>query len=840
MRQLARRVLAVTVDLDRYVVTLVPGDPETGLNRPSDAEVEREARNPGSRGMGDLSGSVRRTVVDDEHVDGGVRPTDLPDHVGYGCFFIECGDDGEEFHEPGSPLCGRLDENPTRAPRLSPLVLVGLAGARPTVIARRLVEMGSREQTVDTPPPAAGGQLGALVSRLRVSAMRHPIALEVSLVAALVLAAFLYHFLQGMGRPTPWIFPDELRYAEFSRAVAESGTPDVRGEWAIGGVLQSYLLAPAWLLDDTESAWAAVKAINAFLFSLAAVPVYLLARRLADVGMAVLVAASSVVVAAGLYASTMMQEPLAYPIAATAALVTVRLIESFSWRALGVLIAVCVAAVSARGQLAILPFGVAFACVAEVGLARARGVRRDRRLLGLAAGVAAVGVVGLLFVNRDASFWHEIGKVAGNPGSTLDAILAGAVAVAVAVWIVPAVAYLVACTFAGSDDRSRSAFGSVLLGFGAAFLAYAGFKAASVDFAPHATIEERNLIYLEPLSLVALAVVWKGARLRWAVVGAGVVVVALLLAPIERMSISTVLTENPGTSWIHNVSLPEQADSRVLPVLVALAVGGALLVCTRLASGVALSGVFVLLVVCGAVLYGNEHHVSRAFADRLGTEKGWIDVQAGGDTAAVAFSSDTADLSDLWSLAFWNRSIRDVVDVDGGERWGSRVSQSGITTDGGLGVPAARWVLAARSLGVSGRSAGVHQATGYLLTHTAGSPRVFARVLGRYPDSWAGDTLTVTQYLPQAGLLRLNLSTEPAFIDRPRTVSTYLDAQPWSTTIPPGVNRTVELPVPPGPFSLYFKIRPAESPLARGSGPDPRPLSLHVGPVTVPGGSRPI
>jgi hypothetical protein len=700
--------------------------------------------------------------------------------------------------------------------------------------------MGSEEQMggVVTAPDAQPGV--RLVVRLRELVLRRPLALEATALCALVIAAFLYHYLQGLGRATPWIFPDELRYAELSRAVADSGVAEVRGERAIGGVLQSYLLAPAWLFDDVDTAWAAVKAVNAFVFSLAAVPVYLLVRRMAGVGTALLAATASVAVAAALYASTTMQEPLAYPLAATAALVTVRLIEGFSWRLLGALLVVCAAAAGTRGQLAVLPFAVAVACTAEVGLARIRGERRDRRLLVVAGAIAALGAVAVLVVNPDSSVWQEIDKVVSHAGRTLDVMAAGAAAVAIAVWIVPAVAYLVACAAAGSADRSRSAFGSVLLGFGVVFLAYAGVKAASIDFAPLASIEERNLIYLEPLALVALGVAWKGARLRWAIPAAAAIVALLATAPIERMSISTVLTENPGTSWIHNVSLPEQADTRVLPILIAVAVGAALLVCRRVMSHAALGAVVVLLVVWGAVLYGNEHHVSRDFAKRLGPEKDWVERRTGGEVAALAFSADTPDLSDLWSLAFWNPSLRAVVDVDAGERWGSRASHYGIDADGSLGVPDTRWVLAGSSVGVHGRPAGVHPTTGYVLTHTPAAPRAFGRLLGRYPDGWAGETLVLTYYTPKPGLVRLNVSTVPAFVDRPRTVSTTLDARPWSVTIPPGVDRTLELPVPAGPWSLYFTLRPAESPLERGESSDLRPLSLHVGPVLLPGGSRPL
>ena len=101
------------------------------------------------------------------------------------------------------------------------------------------------------------------------------------LVAAIVAVSSVLQTLLAWQRPTPGYFPDEYMYAELGRSLAEGGAPLVRGESAhFLSLLYPLLTAPAWLLDDVEQAYRAVQAVNAVAMSLAAIPVFLLARRL--------------------------------------------------------------------------------------------------------------------------------------------------------------------------------------------------------------------------------------------------------------------------------------------------------------------------------------------------------------------------------------------------------------------------------------------------------------------------------------------------------------------------------------------------------------------------------
>ena len=100
-------------------------------------------------------------------------------------------------------------------------------------------------------------------------------------LAALVAASFVVRTAVAWLRAAPALFPDEYTYAALGRSIAESGKPLVRGASPhFPALLQPIVTAPAWLVGDVDTAYRLVQTIGALAMSLAAVPVFLLARRL--------------------------------------------------------------------------------------------------------------------------------------------------------------------------------------------------------------------------------------------------------------------------------------------------------------------------------------------------------------------------------------------------------------------------------------------------------------------------------------------------------------------------------------------------------------------------------
>jgi hypothetical protein len=81
--------------------------------------------------------------------------------------------------------------------------------------------------------------------------------------------------------PGPWIFHDEVAYSDLGRSLGRTGSLAIRDVPGANGfgVVYPVLIAPAYaLFGHVPRAYEAARAINALVMSLAAVPVYLLAR----------------------------------------------------------------------------------------------------------------------------------------------------------------------------------------------------------------------------------------------------------------------------------------------------------------------------------------------------------------------------------------------------------------------------------------------------------------------------------------------------------------------------------------------------------------------------------
>ena len=110
-------------------------------------------------------------------------------------------------------------------------------------------------------------------------------------LAGIVVASILFRWWYGRGMVAPFIMVDELIYSELARSLAAGHGLEVRGEPYLVSLIYPLLLAPVYaLFDSLPDAYAAVKAVNAIVMSLAAVPAYLLARRVLPTGLSLLAA----------------------------------------------------------------------------------------------------------------------------------------------------------------------------------------------------------------------------------------------------------------------------------------------------------------------------------------------------------------------------------------------------------------------------------------------------------------------------------------------------------------------------------------------------------------------
>ena len=140
------------------------------------------------------------------------------------------------------------------------------------------------------------------------------------LLAGLAVVVLVFYWVEASLRKTPWLFTDELEWSQLSRAIAATGHAARRGQPHSFESLYSYLIAPAWWIHSTATAYAAIKAENTVVMCLTALPAYLLARLLLSRRASLVVAVASIAIPAMSYATSIVPEPLAYLWFACAAL----------------------------------------------------------------------------------------------------------------------------------------------------------------------------------------------------------------------------------------------------------------------------------------------------------------------------------------------------------------------------------------------------------------------------------------------------------------------------------------------------------------------------------------
>src|SRR5205807_1008695 len=205
-------------------------------------------------------------------------------------------------------------------------------------------------------------------------------------------ASFGGRLIAAIGRPAPYYLPDEYIYPSLARSFAEHGRPLIRGAGAhFPALLDPVVTAPVWLFtNDTVTAFRLTQGVHAVLFSLAAIPAYLLCRRLGlSLWIAVAVAALTVAVPDGVYSSTMLAEPVAYPLVLAAIYAGVCMVGEATVGSQLAFAALSALAVAARIQYAIVPVAVLAAELIADHFRILRSLRRTWLALLLLIGAPA-------------------------------------------------------------------------------------------------------------------------------------------------------------------------------------------------------------------------------------------------------------------------------------------------------------------------------------------------------------------------------------------------------------------------------------------------------------------
>jgi Dolichyl-phosphate-mannose-protein mannosyltransferase len=640
-------------------------------------------------------------------------------------------------------------------------------------------------------------------------------------LAGIVVVSSAVQFVFARQARGPWIMVDELIYSELAKSVASSGQLLIRGHAELGyGLVYPVLISPAWVFAHSlPSAYAVAKAINVVAMSLAAVPVYLLARRLARTSLALAAAALAVAVPSMLYAGTLMTENAFYPLFMCFALALVRCLERPTGARQLLVLALCALAFLTRVQAVIL---VPAAVLAPLTLRAIQG-RPWRSLLEFRLLYGSLGLAGavavLAGVVRGGSPLAILGayRVAGEHHYAVGQAARWSVyhvaELDLYVGVVPLVAFVLLVALARRLDTAAQTFVAAAL---PVVVLLVMEVAVFATFPPVKRIEERNMFYVAPLLFVAL-VAWLARGAPRPPIPSALTAVAAAALPgvIPYRSLIGVSAKSDTLAlllwwWLENHWIPATSVAAVAVLAAALLVGLFLALPARLA--VALPALLFLYLgtMLAAAEYGRNGlrlaSAGAVFQGITAPRPDWIDRRIGPrDAVVAAVWSGHASVFTLWENEFFNRSVGPVLELGptpGGGLPATAITvdrRTGLlrTSDGSLLRP--RYALTDASVPLAGHELMRDDGRGIALLRVDGPLRETQLVTGLYADGWAGRRVGYTRFRCNGGRLRATVQSDPRLFRRPQTLVAYnAGGVAAETTVDPFATETLVVPLSRG------------------------------------------
>jgi hypothetical protein len=489
----------------------------------------------------------------------------------------------------------------------------------------------------------------ALPAAPRTVALARGLTARVGLTAV-VLGSFALRLIASAAHPVPRYFPDEYVYTAIARSLGAGHAPAVRGAPAhFPALLEPLLAAPLQALFAPGLAYRLTQCENALLMSLAAVPVYLLARRLTlSARYSLACAVFAVAIPDLLYASYTLSDPVGYPLALAAIAAGVAALDRPTRRTQLLFLAFAFLATFARVQYVVLP--VAFLAAAAM-LDRRRIVRTQRLplvLLGVpAVAVLAAGSSRVLGYYSHAAHLH-VGTALLRWAAT-DLFLLSLVA---GVVLVPgALAALVR-----PRGRTEAAFAA----FAAVFAAGLLFEAALYASNGSARFQERYLFSLLPLVPVAFGLYVKHGRpLRTPVTVLSVLLFALIArVPLSGYAEALGKTDSPFLFAVFRLerAIGTANGSLVVAVVAALAAAGAIAVAHRGGARFAMGATIALAALMSVGAIVNDASNAQEVRDTyLPADPSWVDSVGLREVTLVQTAGSPQDRAA--EQLYWNRSV---------------------------------------------------------------------------------------------------------------------------------------------------------------------------------------
>jgi hypothetical protein len=493
-------------------------------------------------------------------------------------------------------------------------------------------------------------------------------------LAAVVVGGASFNSLLAIPIDRPRVFGDELIYWQLSRSLAWAGDFTLRSHPAPRyGLLYPALLAVAQRLGgDQATAFTIAQGLNAVIFSLAAVPVYLVASRVLGRRYALLAGLLAVVLPSCIYTSTVMTENAFYPLFCTCALLMVRALERPS-AARQLLVAASAAAaflVRAQGVVLLPSYLLAANLFALTATREGRAsalVACLRRHAPTIAVLALAGVFAAVVRGRSTLGPYHVLVTSYGIRPLVHWALANVADFELYLGVIPLAAFGVLLVQALSSPSVSAELRRVVLltaCLGAGLLA----TVAALSSSPYGLgrVHERNLFYLAPLVLISFFA-WLEAGLPRPRDTRTAVALALVLLPLSIPAAAVGMSGEDGIALL----VWEDMKLRQTRAIDGMVLVAAILVAVFLRARRPAIPLGVCLVALAAALAAGESHAvdSMSFYPGQWRDFGWIDRTVGPDARVVALwatpQSHYLGVEGLWSDEFYNRSVRDVASARG-------------------------------------------------------------------------------------------------------------------------------------------------------------------------------
>ncbi len=637
------------------------------------------------------------------------------------------------------------------------------------------------------------------------------------LTAIVVGASALLAF--GTLQLREWVVQtDEMLYVKLARHMGTTGSPLPSlhgGHVGFLGIVYPILMAPFYGSLDNVDAFTTAHAVNAVLFASAAIPAYLLGRRLVPTWWALAVALLTLAVPWAVNAAFVMSEPAAYPVFIWAILACHVAVSEPSGGSDALAVAALALAFFTRPQFLFLAAVLPFAAIVAVG---PRPALAQHRRLAVAYLVGGIVVVVLAALGQGHRLLGDYG-VTATQGSILPAIAWKSAAVhldvlAVGLGVVP---LLLGAGWAYSALRAGPVRLRAFAAITAVALPLLALETGSYDvrFGGSDVVRDRYLYYLAPLLLLASAVCLRQERLPLIGIAAVTVAFAATVVFADFAPVAGLWVDSPESvlnGLIHD-------ESGGLPAGVFVALCGLLLgvICLGLAlipRRAAALGVGVAVFCFGGAVAGYAFHrllnsntplgVPSTGKDRV---RNWIDtvIPAGNQVAVLAYP-----LSRDWgqsAIQWWDA-----------EFWNNRADRAFVVPDGTFTyTPFPSDVLNLDF--ASGRIAGTDDAPPYVLTapndsrfslagaQTAANVGLVLREVARpYRAEWATRGLDSDGWTRPGRPAIIRLYAAPGRPARAATVTVLLDAPPEA-----GAPVSYRLGTQTGTVAPGTRVQPAQT-----------------------------